>query len=91
VAPRARALRVGGGGVTLRERCRQFLDRTAFVKPQPRAEELEAFVVAETGRTADTRLEDSLPLAIYFRTKEDREEFVAAVLSVNPNMVMRRL
>jgi hypothetical protein len=44
-----------------------------------------AFVIAETGRTADEGLKDSLPLCLYFATEEDRDEFVELFREVKPN------
>lgn len=54
-------------------------------------DELMAFVIAETGRAADARLEETLPLCLYFITETDRDEFVAAVQEIKPNMMMRKL
>jgi hypothetical protein len=54
------------------------------------AADLEAFVVTEIGRAADKRLENSLPLALYFPTPKDRDEFVAAVMEAKPGMISRK-
>lgn len=54
-------------------------------------DDLMAFVVAEIGRSADDRLAETLPLVLYFATKQDRDEFVAAVQEAKPGMVARKL
>ena len=51
----------------------------------------EAFVMAEKGRSADPALEGTLPLVLYFGTKEDREEFVAVVREAKPGMYSKHL
>lgn len=80
--------------MTLRERCQAMYDRLAkdmILRQGSPADELMAFVVAETGRNADWRLEGSLPLCLYFPTAADREEFIAAVHEAKPNMISKRL
>jgi len=65
--------------------------RNAIMRVGSPVENLMAFVVAETGRAADERLEESLPLCLYFGSDEDREEFVAMVREAKPGMMMKRL
>lgn len=79
---------------TLRERCTQFYQsqgRNAMLRQGSSVEDLIAFVVAETGRAADKSLDPTLPLCLYFGTKEDREEFVALVREAKPGMMMKQL
>ena len=54
-------------------------------------DDLVAFVVAETGRSADSSLDKSLPLCCYFANEQDREEFIAAVHEVKPGMIAKRM
>jgi hypothetical protein len=81
----------------LANRCRNFLSdakRDGILRGEreigPSAEDLEAFVISEIARAADDRLDDSLPLCLYFSSKDDREEFVAAVIEAKPNMISKR-
>lgn len=80
--------------LTLRDRCRALCDqmnRDAMLRQNNPVETLLAFVVAETGRTANQALDSALPLCLYFATEEDREEFIAAVREAKPNMIAKRL
>ena len=54
-------------------------------------EEIVAFVVSEVGRKADDALDQTLPLCLYFRTPEDRDEFIALVQEAKPGMRMRKV
>jgi hypothetical protein len=77
----------------LRERCKAFYQKAqqdAMLRQNSPVDELVNFVVSEIGRAADERLNDSLPLCLYFHSKEDREEFVAAVHEAKPNMIARK-
>jgi len=77
----------------LRERCKaqyQKMTRDAMMRQGSPVEDLVAFVISEIGRAADQRLDDSLPLCLYFSSKEDREEFVAAVQEAKPGMISKR-
>lgn len=79
---------------SLRVRCSAMLakiKRDAMLRQGSPVEDLEAFVVAETGRKADAKLDHTLPLCLYFATAADREEFIAAVQEAKPNMIMKRL
>ncbi len=73
----------GSPQMTMRDRCAAVLSQAVT------AEELAAFVVSEIGRAADERLEASLPLCLYFETKKDRAEFIAAVREAKPGMVAK--
>lgn len=80
--------------MSLRDRCREFCStaqRNAIMRVGNPVDELMAFVIAETGRAADSRLEETLPLCLYFTDETDRDEFVAAVQQIKPNMMMRKL
>lgn len=73
----------------LRERCVQFWDCIQH-RSDP-IEEIIAFVVAERGRAlADNRLEEALPLCLYFQNDAAREEFMAAMRIAKPQMFMRK-
>lgn len=78
---------------TLRDRCKAFYQkaqRDAMLRQNSPVDELLNFVVSEIGRAADSRLESSLPLCLYFNTEEDRAEFVAAVHEAKPGMIARK-
>jgi hypothetical protein len=61
-----------------------------FATSAESGEDLLAFVVTEIGRTADERFEDSIPMALFFRTPIDREEFLAAIMEAKPGMISKR-
>jgi len=73
--------------MTLRKRCQQFLAGMTYDR---NAADLEAFVISELGRAADTKLESTVPLCLYFGSEKDREEFVAAVHEAKPGMIAKR-
>lgn len=78
----------------LRERCRQLygrMSRDAMLRQGDPVETLVSFVVAETGRAADQRLDTSLPLCLYFASDEDRREFMALIREAKPGMVMKEI
>lgn len=78
----------------LRDRCKTFLNKLqtdAMLRQGSPVDDLMAFVIAETGRAADPRLEETLPLCLYFGTVEERDEFVGLVQQANPGMVMKRM
>ncbi len=77
----------------LRERCKQFyqeLNRNAMLRQGSPVDDIMAFVIAEKGRAADASLEDTLPLCLYFGSADDRNDFMAVVGEVKPNMVMKK-
>lgn len=79
---------------TLRNRCRELygrMSRDAMLRQGDPVETLVAFVVSETGRAADQRLDTSLPLCLYFATEEDRREFIDLVREAKPGMVMKEV
>jgi hypothetical protein len=79
---------------SLRERCAEFyqrMGRNAMLRQGDPVDELVAFVIAERGRAADERLDDTLPLCLYFGSKADRDEFVALVREAKPGMVMKEM
>jgi len=78
---------------TMRKRCAAFLD-TLQLDPWRRistVDDLMAFVISEVGRNADYSLEETLPVCLYFQTKEDREELIAALMEAKPNMTAKRM
>jgi len=79
---------------TLRDRCRKMLRQitmNGILRQGNPVEDLMAFVVAETGRTADERLAAAAPLCLYFPNDEDRREFIEAVREAKPGMVMKEM
>ena len=78
----------------LHERCKEMLGKLrqdAMLRQGSPVEDLVAFVVAETGRSAEMKLEDTLPLCLYFPTEQDREGFIRTVQEVKPHMRMKRM
>lgn len=71
--------------MSLRERCMEFIEADSTD-----VDDLVAFVTTEVGRAADHRLEEAIPVALYFRTVEDRLHFVTEILMAKPNMVSKR-
>lgn len=72
---------------TLKDRCRKFLEHSVGDPVQ----ELYEFVIAEQGRKLAPELDDSVPLCLYFETDAEREDFVAMVQQINPNMRARKV
>jgi hypothetical protein len=86
----------GDGTMTksLRERCKEFYQRmgqNAMMRQGDPVDDLVAFVLAELGRRADDRLDDTLPLCLYFGSKADRDEFIALVRQAKPSMIMKEM
>lgn len=80
--------------MSLRDRCTaiyQQIHRDAILRQGSPVDTLLEFVVAETGRSADKRLEETLPLCLYFQTDADREEFIELVREAKPGMVMKKM
>ena len=75
--------------MTLRERCKAFLFESS-PDPMDEIDNLVAFVVSEIGRAADERLEDTVPLCLYFGNEADRREFIDAVQMAKPGMISKR-
>lgn len=77
-----------------RERCRLFISEQSMnviLRQGDPVADLMAFVIAETGRAADVRLDQTLPLCLYFGNKADREGFVDVVREAYPNLIAKRL
>lgn len=55
------------------------------------APKLVEFICAEIGRSADSSLENTLPLVLYFENDKDRDEFIDAVKAEKPTMVARKI
>ncbi len=66
--------------MSLKQRCMQFLHDTQIAAPhQMTVDDFVDFVQSEIGRAADSVLEDTKPLVLYFATESDREELVNAI------------
>ena len=79
---------------TLRDRCTtlcQQMQRNAMLRQGSPVDDLMAFVIAERGRSADESLAETLPVCLYFGSEQDREEFIALVHEVKPNMITKRM
>lgn len=79
---------------TLHERCLKFYQqqgRNAILRQGYPVEDLKAFVVSEIGRTADERLDASLPLCLYFATEDDRQDFINTVTLAKPDMISKKV
>lgn len=77
----------------LRSRCKTFYQKMGhdqMLRQGDPVEDLIAFVVSEIGRAADSKLEDTLPLCLYFSNDADRDEFIEAVHAANPGMIAKR-
>lgn len=80
--------------MSLRERCKEMyqqMGRDAILRQGSPVDDLMAFVLSETGRTADHVLDASAPLCLYFTGKVERDEFIAMVKEAKPNMRMKRM
>lgn len=79
--------------MSLRDRCKEFYQqqrRDAMLRQGSPVDDLVSFVTCEIGRVSEEKLEDSIPLALYFTTPKDREEFVALILEAKPGMISKR-
>lgn len=79
---------------SLRDRCKALNDKLridAMLRQNSPVDTILEFVVSEIGRSADARLESSLPLCLYFQTAEDREDFVRLIRDAKPSMTMKRV
>ena len=79
--------------MTLRDRCKEMyqrMQRDAMLRQGSPVDDLMAFVLAEIGRSADTSLEETLPVVIYFGSDADRDEFIALVHEAKPGMMAKR-
>lgn len=79
---------------TLRDRCLEFyqkMSRDKMLRQGNPVDDLMAFVIAETGRTADKSLEEALPLCLYFGSAVERDEFIDAVREAKPNMITKTM
>lgn len=78
--------------MSLRDRCLKFLNDLRHYTGDETStmDHLESFVVTEIGRASDERFDDAVPLALYFNSVVDREEFIAAVMEAKPGMISRR-
>lgn len=77
----------------LRARCKEMyqrMGRDAILRQGDPVEDLTAFVASEIGRAADSSLEKTLPLCLYFSTEQDREEFLTAIHEAKPTMIAKR-
>ena len=77
----------------LRDRCKaqyQRMTQNAILRTGDPVEDLTAFVMAEIGKAADSRLDDAEPLVLYFSDPKEREEFVALIMEAKPGMVSKK-
>lgn len=80
--------------MTLRERCKklyQKLGTDAMLRQHDPVQTIVEFVVAETGRAAGQLGDNTLPLVLYFKTEEDREEFIELFKITHPTMISRKV
>lgn len=80
--------------MTLRDRCKKFYQQAqlnAMLRQGSPVDDLMAFVISEKGRAADRSLSDTLPLCLYFGNEQDREEFIALVHEIKPNMIAKKM
>lgn len=79
---------------TLRERCKALLEEMITMSIDDDNDDIDnlmAFVLAEKGRSADRRLEESLPLVLYCEDDAFRDELIAAFKAVRPNIVTKKM
>jgi hypothetical protein len=79
---------------TLRDRCKEMLgklQRDAMLRQGSPVDDLIAFVIAETGRSADKALDETLPLVLYFGSDDDRDGFIEMVRAAKPGMMTKKL
>lgn len=80
---------------SLRDRCKAFyqtMQTNAMLRQSSPVDDLMAFVMAETGRSAGGEsLKDTLPLVLYFGGESDRDEFLAIVREAKPGMVAKKM
>lgn len=79
---------------TLRDRCKEMLSKLrmdGMLRQGDPVEDLMAFVLAEKGRAADGRLEESMPLVLYFANDADRKEFISVVQYFKPGMMAKEM
>ena len=80
--------------MSLRDRCKAYyreMGINAMLRQGSPVDDLMAFIVSETGRAADDSLKETLPLCLYFETKEDREEFIELFQQAKPGLLVKRL
>jgi hypothetical protein len=80
--------------MSLRDRCKKVLDKMAMdgmLRQNSPVDTLLEFVISEQGRAADSRLEETLPLCLYFTSDEERDEFITLVRDAKPGMSMRKV
>lgn len=80
--------------MSLRDRCKAHYQKSrtdALLRQGDPVEDLMAFVVSEIGRAADDKLEETLPLCLYFASEHDRDEFVQAVQFMRPGMRAKKI
>lgn len=80
--------------MSLQDRCREFLaqlQRNGILRQGNPVEDLMGFVEAERGRSADSSLEDTRPLILYFANDYDRNEFIEIVHHFKPGMIAKKM
>lgn len=81
--------------MSLQERCKEWFARVSTPLGRLRiddavASDMADFVRSEIGRAADSKLDATEPLVLYFATEEDREEFIAMIREAKPDMISRK-
>ncbi len=80
--------------MSLRERCKAHLQKMkmdGILRQNDPVQDLMEFVISEIGRAADSKLEETLPLCLYFASEQDRDEFVEAVQFMKPGMRAKKV
>lgn len=83
---------------TLRERCKAMIDEIISITDDDGVtmyndaiDNLVAFVLAEKGRSADPKLEGSLPLVMYCGDEASRQELIDAFKASHPGVRTKRM
>lgn len=80
--------------MSLRDRCKEMLgrmQRDAMLRQGSPVDDLLAFVLSEKGRAADERLEDTMPLVLYFADEQGRDDMIALIREMHPGMMTKAM
>jgi hypothetical protein len=87
-------IEAGARADSLRERCKTFyrqMQTDAMLRQGSPVDDLMAFVQSEQGRAADSSLEETKPLILYFGSEADREEMIAVLRMAKPGMITKKM